>query len=345
MNELDDFYRRIGSDVCVEDEAPPPDTSRIPIPGWELNKPPFLGSISNPRWSRSDDVYWSASETCERLDAGFYRCEARPQIGPCVNKLRVPTDKLVPLPDTAGDEVIKEFIEFWTLKHRFEDRGLIHKRGVLLWGPAGSGKTASLMLMANTIITAHDGIVVQVDHPYVAASCLQCIRKIEPERPIVALVEDLDALVQQNGETGYLALLDGELQINSIVYIATTNYPERLDRRFVDRPSRFDIVRWIGMPSAAARRIYLKAKDPSLGCDELEKWVACTEGFSIAHLRELVILVSCFGRSLVDAIARLDSMRLDKPSSEHAPDRPRFGIHGLHQPQYPGNGKEQPDLY
>jgi len=319
--ELDDFYRRIGTDVCEDDH--PEEPTRVSVGGF-LNQ----GLITVPRWARSDDLYWAASETCDRLDAGFYRCESRPQIGACVSKLRIPTDKLVPLPDTAGDEVIQEFIEFWTLKHRFEDRGLIHKRGVLLWGSAGSGKTACLMLMAQTIIDAYDGIVVQIDHPYVAAVCLQLIRKIEPNRPIVALIEDLDALVQHNGETGYLALLDGELQVNSICYVATTNYPERLDRRFVDRPSRFDIVRWIGMPSASARRTYLKAKDPSLTPSDLEQWIEATDGFSIAHLRELVILVSCFGRSLAEAIARLDSMRLDKPTSDLTPDRPTFGIHG-----------------
>ncbi len=189
-----------------------------------------------------------------------------------------------------------------------------------------SGKTTSLMLMSQSIIENQQGIVVQIDHPGMAATCLSFIRKIEPERPIVAIMEDLDALIQHYGEDQYLALLDGETQINKICYIATCNYPERLDKRFVDRPSRFDTIEYIGMPSAAARRVYLKAKEPSLSDAELSEWVGKTDGFSVAHLRELVILVQCFGRPLNKAVEQLDSMRIRPPDSEKSPDRPAFGI-------------------
>ena len=195
----------------------------------------------------------------------------------------------------------------------------------MLWGPAGSGKTTSLMLMSNDIVE-NNGIVVQIDNPHMAAMGLELIRKIDPDRPIVALMEDIDALIERNGENAYLSLLDGETQINGVVYIATTNYPERLDKRFVDRPSRFDTIRYIGMPTTPARRLYLSTKEPSLSSEELETWVKKSEGFSIAHLRELVILVQCFGRTLNDAIERLESMRVKPPKSDDSPDKTPFGF-------------------
>lgn len=265
--------------------------------------------------------------TCDALEPAFYRFTQRPDVGPCLHRLTISTDGLIHLPDTVGEKVVDEFKTFWGLGDRFAERGFLHKRGILMWGPPGSGKTASLMLMAQTIIEKQKGIVVQIDVPELAAICLAFIRKIEPERPIVAMIEDLDALVQQHGENNFLALLDGETQVDKICYIATTNYPERLDRRFVDRPSRFDTIEYIGMPSSAARKVYLHAKEPSLDDGELREWVAKTEGFSVAHLRELIILVRCFGRPLSAAIARLEAMRV-KPNSESAADRPAFGIGG-----------------
>lgn len=282
-------------------------------------------AVEAKRWSLAGDMFWPASETCEALAPGFYKFSVHPNVGPHLLKVTISTDGLLHLPDTVGEAVIDEFKTFWGLRDKFTERGFLHKRGFLLWGPPGSGKTVSLMLMAHEIINTHQGIVVQIDQPELAAVCLGFMRKIEPDRPIVALVEDIDALVAQFGENSFLALLDGETQVDRIVYVATTNYPERLDKRFADRPSRFDTIRYIGMPTAAARRVYLEAKEPSLTSDELGQWVDRSEGFSVAHLRELIILVRCFGHPLAAAVKRLESMRV-KPNSEHGDDRFPVGI-------------------
>jgi hypothetical protein len=327
MNDQD-FYNQIGTatrPILAQSATggphpyQPPPVSGIPYAG---------GKVTVRRWARSDDNFWPASETCETLEPAFYRFGEMPNVGPCLIRTNISTDGLIVLPDTAASEVMSEFDEFWERREEFTKRGFLHKRGILLWGPPGSGKTCSLTQMAQTIIAHHGGIVCQIDHPKLASLCLGFIRKIEPDRPIVALIEDLDALVERFGENEFLAMLDGETQVDRILYVATTNYPERLDRRFVDRPSRFDTVRFIGMPSAAARRVYLQNKEPSLCGDELDLWVHQSDGFSIAHLREMVILVRCFGRPLGDAVRRLEAMRVRKPSSDDAPDRQPFGIMG-----------------
>lgn len=329
MNEEDGgFYDRVGINATPRNRLEPPGFDTLAaVQPTEPTGVRLGHAVKVRRWSYNGDTHWPASETTDRLDAGFYRFDHQPNIGPCVIRSSISVDNLIRLPDTAAAEVLSEFAQFWTLRERFAARGFLHKRGILLWGPPGSGKTSSLMQMAADIIAQHEGIVCQIENAALAGACLQQIRKIEPDRPIVALIEDLDALVNRHGENEYLSLLDGEAQVDRIVFVATTNYPERLDKRFVDRPSRFDTVRWIGMPTAAARRVYLQAKEPSLQDDELQTWVRETDGFSVAHLRELVILVKCFGRSLDQAIARLERMRV-KPDSEQAPDRPSFGIIG-----------------
>jgi hypothetical protein len=284
-----------------------------------------------PMWAIPGvDAYTESPATTARLPAGLYRFVSTPQ-GLIINKVRCDTDKLIALPDTASEEVMTEIKRFWKLRPRFLERGLIHKRGVLMMGPPGSGKTATVQQLIQTIITEYDGIAVFLDHPTVAAQALQMIRRVEPDRPIIALMEDFDALLARFQENEFLSLLDGESQVSNIVFVATTNYPEKLDRRFIDRPSRFDLVIEVGMPSPAARAYYLQHKETSLTEDELDEWVDRTAGFSIAHLRELIVLTKVFDMSLDMAVTRLEAMRENRPSSENLDDgrRSSLGFTGL----------------
>jgi len=130
-------------------------------------------------------------------------------------------------------------------------------------------------------------------------------------------MEDIDAIIERHGESSLLAMLDGELQIDNVVFVATTNYPERLDKRLVNRPSRFDEIIEIGMPNDACRAVYLEHKNPRLsGTDELEQWVKRTQDFSVAHLKELIVAVECLGKGLDESIERLRTMIEVRVSSE-----------------------------
>jgi SpoVK/Ycf46/Vps4 family AAA+-type ATPase len=279
------------------------------------------------RWSAANDVFRGAAETYDQLPAGLYRTDIDHYTGsPLLVKQKHETDGLLELPDDASLSILAEFDDFWERRQAFKDRGFLHKRGFILWGPPGSGKTSCVNLLIKRLIKDSDGIVLFLDHPSVAGACLRMLRLIEPDRPIVAIMEDIDALVQRHGEHEYLSLLDGEAQVDRICFVATTNYPERLDRRFCDRPSRFDTVQYIGMPSAVAREAYLKAKEPTLEGSELRNWVAQTDGFSLAHLKELIVAVKCLGQSFEKALGRLESMRVARPTSEDEPTRRKIGF-------------------
>jgi len=201
--------------------------------------------------------------------------------------------------------------------------------------------TSTLQIISKNIIV-DGGISVYVDRPNEAAKGLAVLRKIEPNRPIVVMIEDIDAVIRDYGEASVLALLDGELQIDNVVFIATTNYPERLDGRLINRPSRFDIVKKIGMPSAEARQVYLQERNPKFALTkrngdkkvnhnlmkELEYWVEQTKGFSVAHLKEAIILVECFGQEPERAFKRLRAMMdTNDVSSDNYDDKEKvFGF-------------------
>ena len=139
---------------------------------------------------------------------------------------------------------------------------------------------------------------------------------------MIVLYEDIDALVERYGEPEYLAILDGELQISNVVNVATTNYPERLDKRFADRPGRFDRVQYVGMPDEKARRIYLESRSPSADEVTIKRWVKASDGWSVAHLRELVVACDILGEDVTEAIERISDMTSVAPSSENANSGP-----------------------
>lgn len=276
-------------------------------------------------WAVMGDKLQAVPETTTSLPPGFYRCVDTPK-GPMFQTMNVRVDSLIDLPDETTDMLLKEFVTFWEKAGKYAEKGLSAKRGIMLWGPPGSGKTSAVQKMASHMIQQLRGVVVVADiYPPMLTDLLHDFRSIEPTRPLIVIFEDIDALVDQYGEANLLALLDGENQIANVVNVATTNYPERLDRRFADRPGRFDRVQYVGMPKEDARRTYFKARMPDIDELRLERWVKKTDGWSIAHLRELVVATEVLGDDDADTISRVDGMR-ETPRSEEAPDRKSMGF-------------------
>lgn len=329
-----EFFEKVGQSRAVNSYATSmPTPVEVAIDSGSHKVPAF----SARRWAANDGVFYGANETYDAMPCGLYRCGMSPNVGPFLTKQNIETDNLLELPDDSSTRIIVEFGMFWKIGDKFRERGFLQKRGFLLWGPPGSGKTSCVHILIKRLIEDHDGIVLIIDEPGIASACLRMVRHVEPKRPIVAIMEDIDALIDRHGENLYLALLDGEAQVDNIVFVATTNYPERLDARFVDRPSRFDTIRYVGMPSSAARRVYLSAKEPSLKGDELEHWVSLSKGFSIAHLKELIIAVRCFDQPVDEVAARLAKMHSRRPTSEDAPGKNGVGFIGLngHHEEHP----------
>lgn len=281
-------------------------------------------------WAVHGGRNYSPCETAvSDVPPGQYVINRSDSIGIYFARTDVNLDDIINLPDSVSEEVIEEIETFWKKEDHFRKFGFLWKRGVLMWGPPGSGKTSTLQVISNLVIQ-RGGVSVYVAHPGLAAAGLKLFRQIEPKRPLIVMLEDIDSIIDTYGESDLLALMDGELQIDNVVFVATTNYPERLDKRFINRPSRFDIVKKIGMPEEAAREMYLKAKCERLAKDEnteeLATWVRLTKGFSIAHLKELIVSVEVFECELPDAVSRLRTMMDYSPKSSDGDDNKTLGF-------------------
>jgi hypothetical protein len=98
--------------------------------------------------------------------------------------------------------------------------------------------------------------------------------------------------------------------IRKTVFLATSNYPEKLGSRITNRPSRFDKKIFIGMPSSEAREVFIRSKLINENDEEIEKWIGDTEGFSIAHIKELFVANKILGDPYPQALDILRKMKM-----------------------------------
>jgi SpoVK/Ycf46/Vps4 family AAA+-type ATPase len=211
-------------------------------------------------------------------------------------------------------KILQEIETFWSLGDKFQRYGYLHRRGYLLYGKQGCGKSSLIhQILCDVIGDGHLAFFCQ--NPYGFIRCLEQFREVEPARPIVCVFEDIDAIIQNYGDAELLQWLDGNHQVDKAVNLASTNYPERLDRRIVARPRRFDRILRIDAPDARTREAYFAKKVPELTPAELAKWVELTDGLPFAALAEMVISVCCLGNDLEESAKLLKSLDAHNPSS------------------------------
>lgn len=255
------------------------------------------------QWSVANGQYRPMGASAKKIEAGVYEFR-HDGTTYYLDPVNVVSDDLIELPDPTCAQVLAGIEKFWTMENRYRDHGLLYKRSIGLYGPPGGGKTATLILLGRRLI-ARDGLVIMFND-YTPRG-LAMVRKIEPQRRIVCIMEELDDIIQ-GSESEVLSLLDGETQVDGVVYVATTNNFEKLPVTLVNRPSRFDEWILVEMPSPASREAYLRQVTRTMPAAELAKWVRDTKGFSVAHLKELAAAVLCLEHPYDEVLERLKKM-------------------------------------
>ncbi|KDN40527.1 P-loop containing nucleoside triphosphate hydrolase protein, partial [Tilletiaria anomala UBC 951] len=179
------------------------------------------------------------------------------------------------------------------------------KRGLLLIGPPGNGKTGALQVLLKSM--SHIPVLYVKSCGHAPPSISAIFGKARQTSPCILVFEDLDALINDMTRAYFLNEVDGLENNDGILMIATTNHPERIDDAIMKRPSRFDSKYIFGLPDHNLRKrfilkwLYEKVRDTSIDFDSREysnpgvsdidsladHIASKTEGWSFAFLKEL----------------------------------------------------------
>ncbi|THU84269.1 P-loop containing nucleoside triphosphate hydrolase protein [Dendrothele bispora CBS 962.96] len=207
-------------------------------------------------------------------------------------------------------EGLKRDVEkFFSSEEEYKKLGVTWKRGIILLGPPGNGKTESIKVLLNDSVLRKKnhrrGLYVKSFTAHRDTSPQFGVQTIfsyaREHAPCVLILEDLDAMLTDSTKSVFLNELDGLATNHGILTIATSNYPEKIDKAIINRPSRFDVKYTYKLPTKNERRQFaeiwskkvisaivpLEGNLLSVQSNLVNVATEQTEGFSYAYLKEL----------------------------------------------------------
>jgi cell division protease FtsH len=169
------------------------------------------------------------------------------------------------------------------------------KRGVLLYGAPGTGKTHTIGYLLSQLpgvtVVVLSGAVLRL----IADAC-SIARTLQPS---VVVVEDVD-LIAEEREAGPSAThpllfqllneMEGLGADMDVTFLLTTNRADLLEPALAQRPGRVDHAVLLPLPDAAARRQLLRLYQANLELDlaDPDSVITRTEGVTAPFIRELL---------------------------------------------------------
>jgi hypothetical protein len=199
----------------------------------------------------------------------------------------------VVLPDGVLESIEQHIIGVAEWSRDLLSAGQHLKRGLLLHGPPGTGKTHTVRYLAgrltgSTVILLTGRSIRFID----AAAALA--RRLQPS---MVVLEDVDLVATDRDYTpdgnpllfSLLDAMDGVGADADVTFVLTTNRADILETALADRPGRVDLAIEIPRPDAGCRERLFRVYIRDLAVDaDLDPVVAGTEGVTASFVKEMI---------------------------------------------------------
>ena len=225
-------------------------------------------------------------------------------------------------------ETLREAVE-WPLTNSedFKRIGIQPSKGILLFGPPGTGKT----MLSKAVATESKANFISVKGSEILSKWFgeserkiaEIFKKGKQASPCIIFFDEIDAIAPMRGSAAgeprvvermvntLLSEMDGLEELRGVVVIGATNRPDLIDAALL-RPGRFDEVVLVPPPDEKARLDILKVhtKNMALGDNvNLVDLSKKTEGYSGADIEALC--------RKAGVIALHENIKIEKVSKKH----------------------------
>jgi chaperone BCS1 len=223
------------------------------------------------------------------------------------------------LAEGVKERLMNDLKDFLDSSAWYNDRGIPYRRGYLLYGPPGSGKSSLIQALAGDL--DYNICMINLSEKTLTDDRLNHLLNHVPDRSIL-LLEDVDSAFnerKQSDEQGYtsgvtfsglLNALDGVASAEERIIFMTTNHPEKLDPALI-RPGRVDYKDIIdNATEEQARAMFLRFyKGATEECDEfIRELLALQSPVSTAQLQGLFVYNKESPKGAIDMIPFLRKM-------------------------------------
>jgi ATPase family associated with various cellular activities (AAA) len=210
-----------------------------------------------------------------------------------LDRPRLGRDEVV-LPADVLDDIERQVVGVARHAGQLLASGQHLKRGVLLHGAPGTGKTHTIRYLLGRLPAMTVVVLSGYGLRWIAEAC-SVARVLQPS---VVVIEDVDLIAEDRGlRTGQHPLLfqllnemDGLGEDIDVTFLLTTNRPDLLESALAARPGRIDHAAELPVPDAEARRKLLALYQGGLKLDltDPDAVIKRTEGVTAAFVKELL---------------------------------------------------------